>query len=133
MAACGSFISKLRGRNQPDTCKRKKDNGGGEKRKRKKRKKKKVRDPQKGKSSPTRVLGTGGLSEQTVVAAHSGQSHSKTQRPGRIALWQGFRWTIKCRDIPHPLKDKAQVPERIWPAEPPLSRQERENIYDSPQ
>lgn len=53
-----------------------------------------------GKSSPAGGFRTGGLSEQTVVAAHSGQSHSKTQRPVRIALWQGFRWTIKCRDIP---------------------------------
>eukprot|EP00069_Balaena_mysticetus_P004796 bmy_04702T0 len=69
------------------------------------RKKEKARDappppPRKGKPSATRDFGTGGLSEQTVLAAHSGQSHSKTQRPGRIALWQGFRWTIKCRDIP---------------------------------
>lgn len=93
----------------------------------------KARDPQKVKPSPARGFSTGGLYKQAVVAAHSGQSHSKTQRPGRIAVWQGFRWTINCRDIPYPLKDKAQAPERIRPAKPPFSRQGRESIYDSPQ
>lgn len=48
----------------------------------------------------------------------------------------GFSLDHKMSRYPphtHPLKDKAQAPQRVWPAEPPLSRQGRENIYDSPQ
>lgn len=97
MAACDFLISRLLERNQPDMCKRKK----------KSNERKIGKGPLKGKTKSSQEFRTGGLSEPKVVATHSGQSHSKTQRPGRIAVWQGFRWTINCRDIPPPSKDKA--------------------------
>lgn len=105
-----------------------------EKKNQMKEKKRKGEGPPKGETKSSEGFGDWWALRAGGDGGTLGTVAFQDTKTGKNSSVAGFSLDHKMSTYsPHPLKDKAQAPERIRPAEPPLSRSGKESIYDGPQ